>query len=418
MRTLFRLLLFTLFALSHSLSALAGPRGTLIVSNHRPDDVLVLVDGKALGPVAASTDGVFRLNAGPRDLQIRDTRGAPVQHRRFVLDPGEVETVTLAPPQGQIQVFNDAGTTVRLSLDGQDLGALPSGGVRALTVSAGTHGLAATYEQLGADRLLSQQTVGVPSGGLARVELKPVSSGLVRVENQTGRDAQILTDGLDQGRVRNGAAVEVKTRLGRVDLALVEDGRTLAHSSLAVGRYEDKVWRATAPRTGDLVVTNPLPMAVVARSSAGRSTTLAPQSKTTLTDLPVGTATLAIARTTGEPIATASVSIRPYDAARYTVPTPHSGLVSVRTSEGTPLTVLVDGRSVAPLSPYSETRLDLGLGWHRLQLRDPRGRIVWDTRVLVDPVYTQSVEFGRGSVSSHSDHRDHHGHERPDHAHY
>lgn len=416
MRTLLSLLLLVLLSLHSTLAAASGPRGTLVVANGRDNEVFVLVDGKTVGAVQPASETAFRLAAGPRDLEIRNRSGSTLQQVRFVLKPGDVYKVIVAPAKGDLEVRNGSGTTVRLAVDGASVGELAPGAARLLDLKAGLHHVEATWRQLGKDRLLTSEDVRVDAGGRVLLRLAPVDYGLVRVENHTGRDATLLVDGRPDARLKAGQGAEVVTRLGRVSLSLVAEGRTLDATSIAVGAYQDLFWRAEAPRVGDLRVVNPLPMAVVVEDARGRSFTVAARGQALIQDLQVGAIQVEARRTSGEPIARATVSVRPYDVATWTVPTPSTGLVAARNADGRPVSVWVDGLRVANLAPHETERLLVSVGWHRIQVRDTTNRVLLDTRMNVDPFASNALTWNPGGSVVHGETRSSghtHTHTRP-----
>lgn len=417
MRNLLSLLVLVLLSVLHPAHA-GGARGTLLVVNQRDHELVVLVDGAAVGPAAPHAETAFRLRTGAHELELRSRSGEPALRARFALGAGAVYTVQVAPENGELEVRNGAGTTLRLVVDGGGVGELAPGQTRVLSLKAGAHTLRATYVQLGRERELVSQQVGVNPGQRALVRLAPVDEGLVLVENRTGRDASLLVDGRAHARVPSGASVEVVTRLGRVSLSLVENNRVLASTALAVGAYQDLRWRAEAPTVGDLLVLNPHPIPVVVVDARGRSYTVAARGQLRLNDVPVGATRLEARRPTGEPIARAQASVKPYEVATWTVPTPSTGLVAVYNADGRAVSVWVDGVRTANLAPRESARLLLALGTHRVQVRDVQGHLLLDARATVDPYTERALTVGGGEVATRHEQRrggdrGHAEHQRP-----
>lgn len=406
--SLFLLAVLSLFPLSASAS---GARGTLVVHNQRDNEMIVAVDGGRLGVVPSSAELAFRLKTGAHDVSVRDNRsGEVVQQTRVVLGAGAVYTIVIPPSKAALEVRNGAGTTVRVSVNGSSSLELASGEARVLSLRPGQHAVSVTYRQLGRDRVLLTQQVALRGGDHQLIRLAPVDEGLVRVDNRTGRDATLVVDGRSMMRVPSGASVEAPTMLGRVSLSLVDNGRALASTSLAVGPYQDIIWRAEAPKTGDLLVQNPLPMPVLVQDSRGRVTTVAARSQARLLDLPVGHASLELRRATGEPLARLSAEVRPYDVSALTVPTPRDGLVAIINADNRPVSVYVDGVRTLSVAPRESARVLLSLGRHRVQIRDVSGRVVLDTGLVVDPFTTSTLSWGKGEPVAHAGHHDDRGH--------
>ena len=237
-------------------------------------------------------------------------------------------------------------------------------------------------------------------GEREQIALQPVSSGLVRVENHTGRPGDVVADGRLVASLDDGQSAEIVTRLGRVELVLSSHGRALATTSLAVGAYDNLVWRAVAPATGDLLVQNPLPMPVYVTTDNGRSTTVKPYGAATIHAVQVGRTTLTAHRTSGEPLARGTVEVRPYDVARWTVPAPATGLVQIRNDDARALEVWMDGARLSFVNPRGQVTLEVKVGTHRVQLRDTAGRMLLDTRVEVDGFETAQVRWSQGPVAT------------------
>ncbi len=404
MRNLLSLFVLAFLTLFHPTAAASGARGTLVVVNQRDNEMFVVVDGATVGAVPAAAEGAFRFKPGAHDVMVRNRSGETIQNARFVLNPGAVYTLIVAPARGEIEVRNGAGTTVRLMVDGETLGELASGQARVVKLPSGDHDVAVTYRQHGRDRLLLSERVQVRQGDRALLRLAPVEEGLVRVDNRTGRDATLLVDGRATVRVPSGTSVEAGTRLGRVGFSLVESGRVLASTSMSVGAYQDVVWRAEAPSTGDLIVLNSQPIPVLVQDSRGRTVTVAARSQTRLENLPVGHASLEIRRTSGEPIARLSASVKPYDVATLSVPVPSTGLVALTNIDSRPVSVWVDGVRTLSVNPRETARLALSLGRHRVQIRDISGRLILERTVVVDPFQTSAVSWTYGAPVAHSQH--------------
>ena len=193
MRTLFSLFFAALTGLFFSPSAHASAaRGTLVVVNQRNVDVLVIADGRSIGPVGAGTDQAYRLVAGSHDLQILGRSGDLIQQSRIAMAAGAVMTVVVAPASGAVELYNGAGTSLLVTVDGHS-SALAEGQSRTLTLKPGEHRVRAVYNQLGRERILADQRVVLGAGDRTTVRFAPVSEGLVRVENRTGRDATLPT---------------------------------------------------------------------------------------------------------------------------------------------------------------------------------------------------------------------------------
>ena len=414
MRTLFSLFFAALTGLFFSPSAHASAaRGTLVVVNQRNVDVLVIADGRSIGPVGAGTDQAYRLVAGSHDLQILGRSGDLIQQSRIAMAAGAVMTVVVAPASGAVELYNGAGTSLLVTVDGHS-SALAEGQSRTLTLKPGEHRVRAVYNQLGRERILADQRVVLGAGDRTTVRFAPVSEGLVRVENRTGRDATLLVDGQSQGLLQNGESTEAVTRLGRVTLTLSDRGRTLSQTSLAVGPYQDLRWSAAAPAFGTLLINNPLPITVLVEDARGRTFTVSARGRVELSGLPIGLATVTATRASGELLGRVKLLVDPYDVGAWTVPAPTSGSVALSNRGGEPVSVWIDGARTVNLAPRADSTVTLSLGAHRVQIRDTAGRLVLDTRVSVSPYDAALVAFSAGSSPSHHGSSHDHGNSRDD----
>ena len=420
MRTLFTLLIVAVLALIAAPAYAYGARGTLVVDNGRPDVVRVAVDGLTLGSVAPRTQSAYRLLPGVHDVELRGSAGDLIERSRVVLSPGAVATLVAAPPKGTIEIDNRSGDALKLSLDGASLGTLSSSDYRSVTVEAGRHTLVASYHQLGRDRVLTELRVDVGPSERASLLLRPIESGLVRVDNRTGLDATLRVDGVSQGTLADGASREVKTALGRVSFELVSSGRVLASTVTTVSPYADEAWRAEAPRTGDLSVANPLPVPVLVSVSGVATRTIDPYERATFSRIDVGAATVTAMRLDGAAIAYTTVEIRPYEARLWTIPAPKTGFVQLHNDEARSLRLYVDGRLETTLAPRQDLRLELAAGLHRVEAVDSAGRKVLSVTVDVDRYAVTELGLGgssRGYASADrrdrdDDRHDHHDHDR------
>lgn len=147
-------------------------------------------------------------------------------------------------------------------------------------------------------------------------------------------------------------------------------------------------------RVGALVVTNPLPIAVELVTEQGFVRTLAPYARTTFASLPYGGFRLTARRTSGEFIDGELTVIRPGATASWHIDMPRTGLVHLDSDHWLGAEVRIDGLLMANLAPDGARRVDLTLGWHEVEVRDARGRELYDAWVEVKPFDVVSVSFG------------------------
>lgn len=409
-----------LFAFSpHAARAHGSAPSLLSVDNGREIEVLVLVDRSWVGNVQPRAKATFSVASGQRRVELRTRDGQSLLVRDLSLLPGQAGAVQLAARTGVVVIDNHAGARLNVSVDGRALGDVGVGEHRTLPLDVGVHRISLSYVQLGRERVLESRSVQVHQGRATTLAAEPVDFGLVRIDNQTGRPAELRIDGMPASRLGLAGSFavhesrELRLPLGRHDLALVDarSGVELDRMSFNTIAFRDHSWTAAAPRIGDLVLTNPLPMAVVVEVPGRGDLTLAAGQSRTLVGLPVGSMLVSVHRQGGETLADLRVAVAPYEQARLVVPVPTLGVVEVSNLTGRAAALHVDGRTISTLAAGQARRLSLTPGDHRVELLDDRGRRLESRLVRVDRYVDQRLELGAPAMSCdmpHDDH-DHHG---------
>ena len=397
-----------LFAFSpHVALAHGTSTSRLTVENGRELEVLVLLDRSMIGSVQPRATAAFAVPAGLHRVELRTRDGQSLLVRDVNLRQGEAAAVQLAARTGTVVVDNHAGTRLNVSVDGRAYGDVGSGEHRSLPLDVGAHRISLSYVQLGRERTLDTRSVQVQPGRTVTLAAEPVDFGLVSIDNHTGRQAELRIDGMPASRLGlNGSlalneARELRLPLGRHDLVLVDarSGIELDRTALSTIAYRDHTWTAVAPRTGDLSLTNPLPMAVLVEVPGRADLTLGAGQSRTVVGLPVGVLMVGFHRLGGESLADLRVNVSAYEQARAMVPVPTVGVVEVSNRTGRSAFLRVDGRTTSTLRSGEAQRLSLVAGDHRVELVDERGRRLESRLVRVDRYVDQRLELGAPAVS-------------------
>ncbi len=112
----------------------------------------------------------------------------------------------------------------------------------------------------------------------------------------------------------------------------------------------------------------------------------------------------------GRTLSRTRMELRPFAEPRWRVEAPHTGFVTLDSDHWLGTEVRVDGRRMATLRPDGSQRIELALGWHEIDVRDDRGRIIHDTWVEVKPYDAALVTFGGRSHQRAYDGQAHEGH--------
>jgi hypothetical protein len=307
-----------------------------------------------------------------------------------------VASPAFAHPTGSILVVNDSGGDLQVALPEWREGRMVRAGERViLDAPVGQTVVRATYVQFGEKRLLDSETVIVRPARATVVTLAPERTTRLMVSNQTRGEGSLFADGSYLAHLDGGEAELVTVPVGAVHLSLVTDnGRILGQTDLRARPFAEQAWTIEAPRVADLAVMNPLPIAVVVSLDVDGTETrvLGPSARTVFCNVPVGEVTLTARRTTGEKVDRDTILVKPYDDATWRVDAPTTGLLVVDSDVPLPTTIFVDGIRVASLNADVQRTLELDVGWHRIQVVDPRDRRLEDEWIEVKPFGVASMD--------------------------
>lgn len=334
------------------------------------------------------------------------------------------------PPPGRILVTNHSGGTVTFTVAGHAGRTLAPWQTTDVYASPGENTVRATYVQFGVERTLMSDRIFVVPGRSIPVTLAPENTGRVLVRNDGPVAAQLFVDGRPGAKFTPFESRVVSLSVGRHALLLAADGRMLGSRDLTLRAFEEPQWTVSAPRTGELLVQNPLPIPVQLVCDKGLVRSVAAYGQTTYAGLPVGTFRLTARRLTGELVDGASSEIRAGGLTHWRVDPPSTGFVSLDSDHFLGVEVRLDGKRMANLAPNAPTQIEAKVGWHELVVTDERGRVVLTSWIEVEPYsvervsfgyrgHTQAEGYGRTDRDSRSDrgtrsgrgHEDHDGHD-------
>lgn len=295
------------------------------------------------------------------------------------------------PGSAMVTVHNDTPATVTTTVDGIRV-QLAAGQTRSIAIPAGSSTLVATYEQFGRVTTLRTEAFFLRSGRSTYVELDAPLTTRVLLTNESERGGTVLINGRQAESLGPHESELVTVPVGMAQLAFLVDGRQVDSQRMQLLPMVEQRWSMDLPRTGDLVVYNPLPIPVVLTCDRGLKRTVAAFGQTRYDDLALGSFHLRATRVTGEAVDDLRASIQPMTDARVTVDAPTTGLVAIDNDTSTPVDVYERGRRIASYAPGAEARLLLTVGWHELEVRDAYGRRVEDTWIEVEPYDVAKLE--------------------------
>ncbi len=291
---------------------------------------------------------------------------------------------------GTVYVTNQASQPVTVMVDGQ-VQTVGAGQSTSFRSHAGDVSVRATYRQFGVDRVLTSRTVAVPGYRAASVVLAQPTTSLVRVTNDTGAVADVQIDGQVYAELAPDQSRLITLRLGRHDLAMVADGRSLDHACLDVEAFGSSEFVARRPREDDVAVLNPLPIPVRVTTDTGIVRTVNAGSQTVFEDMPVGPFHARVERLSGERVDDVSGLVSDDRRLTLTVDAPSTGLVALSNPDESPLRAELDDRTYRCVEARQTLTLDLPLGEHHVELFDARGDRVLNTWIEVDPYATSRL---------------------------
>ncbi|MBM4390167.1 MAG: hypothetical protein FJ090_03515 [Deltaproteobacteria bacterium] len=316
---------------------------------------------------------------------------------------------------GYVRVENETGEALTVRVDGNDARVLGPWETARFRADSGYVVVSASYRAFGESRLLVNKTVKVYRGRTADVELRPPSTTLVKVVNNTGVPAELRSSGREVVDLAPSQSRIVSLPVGSASLELVANGRIVEHEHLYLRPFEEETITGFAPSRADLVVYNPLPFPVALTCDRGLTRTVEPRGRVVYDDVAVGSFHLVARRPGGERVDEEQIRIDPWRGGSWTIDPPSQGLVRLDNEHHEGVRVYADGRIIAMLNAEQDHTLSLPLGPVTLEVRELDGTLVDLDAITVDPYRTTTVEFGwdrRPGYTSgqHRPHDDDHDH--------
>lgn len=302
--------------------------------------------------------------------------------------------------RGIVEVQNRAGVPLTVSVEG---------GVRTIdpfeterfVVRTGAAAVRATYEMYGERFTLFAQTVRVGSRGVTHVDATPAEVAQLRLINASGAETEFVLDGREIAELRAGESRIVSVPLGSAELRAFARGVQLESDRVFLRPFEETTLVAEPPAFAQLVVDNPLPIAVEVEVGHSERRVEA-FGRTVFERVPVGTVQVETRRLGGELLDCERVQVYAWSGAHLTVESPSTGLVRLASEDDDVLRVYADGRLVATLGAFATVTVPLPVGNMALEMRTLDGRLVDREYVYVNAFAMPVVDFGQTER--------HHGH--------
>ena len=334
-------------------------------------------------------------------------------------------------PSGMLSIYNDAGGSVTVTINGRSTLSLNDNGSAQLSVPAGNTFIKATYRQFGKDYLLESSQQSVRPGALTSVILEPETTARVSVSNKFSVPGLLMAEGRVLAELLPGETEIVDFHPGRVEFSLKAGNDVISKTQLDMVPMRDLRWTAEPPPSGTLLVVNPFPIPIELICDRGMVRTIPAYGKTVYDKLPVGSFHLTARRVSDEFIDDAASPIRPGAQTVWQVDPPKTGLVDLDNVHWTPTRLYIDGTQSGGMSPNQDRHLVLPVGWHELVIRDDKNRVIFQRWVEVEMFDTNLLSVGQtyhvpavgygdpryGQTSyggGHQDHEDHEHHEHED----
>jgi hypothetical protein len=397
MTRILRLFLSLCFGLL-AVPALASDRSTLTIENQRHDRVEIFVDHAEVGDVRAGSTRSFRVRSGRHDVQIRDHHGELLKRATMSFTHNRTSRISLDPPMGRLVLDNPTAADLEIRIDGRSVGTLRSRSSRTFSLSQGMHRFRASYEVLGREIELEDRSVDLHEDERREIHLKAPSKGLVRVENRTGRAGTLYVNGERQQMMDPGQVAMLELPLGSARLSLKVRQRELAATRVEVRPFQPSYFEPEL-LTGELRINNPLRIAVRVEVDGAQGVVIAPHTSRVFDDLLEGRVTVLIEDHQGLLIERTTMEIRAGARRSLEVPEPQMALLELWSDKHTRSDVYMDSERVGSLEAHGTLRLAVEPGMHRIQVRDPNGRVLLDRRVRLELYESLSFDIDSESVA-------------------
>lgn len=294
---------------------------------------------------------------------------------------------------GTVEVQNRAGVPLVVQVEGGGIRTLMPFETERFVVPEGRRSVEATYELYGKRFTLFSREVRVHDHRVTRLEATPVESAQVRLINDSGAEAEFVVSGREVAELQPGESRIVRLPFGEAQIQAFARGIQLESESVFLRPFSETTLIAEPPSTAQLVVDNPLPIAVqVAVGPAERR--IEPYGRAVFERVPVGSVEVLTRRVSGERLDCERVSVRAWTGGHLTVETPTVGLVRLESEDDDMLRVFVDGHVVATLAPMQVSTVQLPVGNAYVEVRTLDGRLVERESLYVSPFGAAVIDFG------------------------
>ena len=234
-------------------------------------------------------------------------------------------------------------------------------------------------------RVIEQSREWFVAGRTDVVVAKAPASGLVHIENRTPMCGELYIDGVRRLTLDPREDLDLRLATGEHRAQFKIAGHVVMSREIYVDAWDQKNVIVDVALEGNLVVRNPLPVAVVL-SPAGRNgyeRRVEPRGTAYFSDLDIGRTAIEVSRVNGEQIAVLRPEIEPFQTVRVDVPMPKTGPLEIRSEDERDLVVTIDDRVTRELDHV--LRMDLATGRHRIEVRTKGGRLVFSRVVDIEP---------------------------------
>jgi hypothetical protein len=299
------------------------------------------------------------------------------------------ETAAHASPRHEQHVSNrafltiDNRTSARVSVyvDRDYVGSVGDWDRETFTVRPG-HGDVIVRDAKG--RVIEQSSEWFVAGRADVVVARAPTSGLVHVANRTPMRGELYVDGVRKLTLDPREDLDIRLSTGEHRAQFMIAGHVVLSREIYVDAWDEKNVIVDVALEGNLVVRNPLPVAVVLSTPrSGYERRVEPHGTAYFSDLDIGRTAIEVSRVNGDQIAVLRPEIEPFQTVRVDVPMPKVGPLEIRSEDERDLVVTIDDRITRELDHV--LKMDLSTGRHHIEVRTKSGRLVLSRVVDIDP---------------------------------
>jgi hypothetical protein len=281
-----------------------------------------------------------------------------------------------------LTIENRTNTRVSVYVDRDYVGSVGNWDRETFAVRPG-HGEVIVRDAQG--RVVEQSSEWFVAGRADVVVAKAPTSGLVHVANRTPMRGELYVDGVRKLSLDPREDLEIRLATGEHRAQFKIAGHVVLSREIYVDAWDEKNMIVDVAIEGNLVVRNPLPVAVVLSTNGrdGYERRVEPNGTAYFSDLDIGRTAIEVSRVNGEQIAVLRPEIQPFETVRVEVPMPKVGPLEIRSDNDRDLVATIDGRITREFE--HTLKMDLSTGRHRIEVRTRSGRLVLSRVVDIDP---------------------------------